>query len=222
VGKILKEKGMKKIILLALFQMVFFSNIANADEKTNTTPALLTMDTLNDVTRLVAGDRLSFRIVEEEDEEAKEVVVGDVGEIEIPQLGRMLAKDKTCRQLAVEIKKELEKRTFFQATVILGINSLNKNRGRIYLSGAVRLQGPQEIPGDEIFTVSKAILRAGGFTDWANQKSVRITRQKKAPDTGAETKWVNVQGIFKYGNVDNDVILEAGDLVHVTEKTFRF
>ncbi|MEI8348294.1 MAG: polysaccharide biosynthesis/export family protein [Pseudomonadota bacterium] len=212
---------MIKILLLTIFEFIIFASVASADDTTNAPSALLTMDTLNNVTRLAAGDRLSYAVAEDE-ETAKEVVVSDTGEMEIPELGRLMAKGKTCQQLALDIKKELEKKKYFKATVILGINVLNKNRGRVYLSGAIRMQGPQEIPGDEAFTVSKAILRAGGFTDWANQKSVRITRQKKTPESGIETIWINVQGILKYGNVDNDVPLEPGDLIYVGERTFRF
>ena len=38
-----------------------------------------------------------------------------------------------------------------------------KSRGRVYVYGSVKGQGPQEIPADESYTVSKAVIRAGGF-----------------------------------------------------------
>ena len=57
--------------------------------------------------------------------------------------------------------------------------------GRVYVWGEVRNQGAVEIPANENLTASKAILRAGGFNDWAKKTKVKIIRAAK-PDGGAK------------------------------------
>ena len=92
---------------------------------------------------MAIGDHLSFRIVEDE-EDPKPLLVTDSGDLEFPYIGRFPAVDKTCRQLARELKAELEKEYYYHATVIIAVDVMAKNRGRVYLVGPVRMPGPQE------------------------------------------------------------------------------
>jgi len=46
--------------------------------------------------------------------------------------------------------------------------------GKVYVIGQVVQTGPLEIPDDEVFTVSKAILKAGGFSDFADKHHVNL------------------------------------------------
>src|ERR1043166_1188666 len=81
--------------------------------------------------------------------------------------------------------------------------------------------GAQEIPSDEIFTLSKAILRAGGFSDFADKNNVRITR-KKNTTSADEIFIVNVALILEKGFTGLDMTLEAGDFIYVPERSIRF
>ena len=121
------------------------------------------MDALDDKYRLAIGDRISFRI-EEDGDDPKPLTTMDSGDLEVPYIGRYPAVGKTCKELAQALKVEFEKEYYYHATVIIAVDAMTKSRGRVYLVGAVRAPGPQEIPSDEVFTVSKAVLRAGGFT----------------------------------------------------------
>jgi len=179
-----------------------------------------TMETLDDKHKLAIGDRLSFRIIEDE-EDPKPLVVTDSGELEVPYIGRFPAVDKTCRQLARELKTELEKDYYIQATVIIAVDVMARSRGKVYLVGPVRLPGPQEIPSDEILTLSKAILRAGGFNDLADRKSVRVTR-KSATGGDNQTFTVNVGEIIDKGQSNTDLPLEPGDVILIPARLIRF
>jgi protein involved in polysaccharide export with SLBB domain len=75
---------------------------------TSTVAFTTSMDVLNDTTKLGAGDRISFRVVEDRREPIT-LVVTDSGEMEVPLIGRVKALDKTCKQLAYDIKPLLEK-----------------------------------------------------------------------------------------------------------------
>jgi polysaccharide export outer membrane protein len=193
---------------------------ADAGTSTNSAPTAASMDALDDKQKLSNGDRLSFRIVEDK-EEPKPLTISDTGELEVPYIGRVLAADKTCQALAKEIKARLEQKYYFKATVILGVDLFSKNRGKIYLVGQLRTSGPQEIPSDETLTLTKVILRAGGFTDFADKKHVKVTR-KRAGGQEAETFTVDVSEIIEKGKMDKDLPLQSGDLVFVPARLVNF
>jgi len=178
-------------------------------------------DVLDDKYRLSIGDQLSFRIIEDE-EDPKLLVVTDSGDLQVPYIGRYPAVGKTCKELAQALKLELEKNYYLQATVVIAVDSKPRSRGKIYLVGAIHAPGPQDISSDEALTLSKAILRAGGFTDFADGKNVRVTR---GTGIGADNKTsytVNVNQIFEKGKTENDLALQPGDLIFVPERMIRF
>ena len=180
------------------------------------------MEVLDDKRKICAGDRLSYRVVEER-RSPMPLYILDSGEVEVPLIGRISAANKTCKQLAYEIKGPLEKEYFYKATVIIGLDfSSNRSRGRIYITGEVRGPGPMEIPPDEALTVSKALLRAGGFGDFANKHAVKLVRKKANNPSETETIVVDVQEILEKGRQDKDVVLNADDMIVVPKKLINF
>lgn len=178
------------------------------------------MAVLDDQRKLGNGDRVSFRVVEDRKLPVP-LIVTDSGEMEVPLIGRVTARGKTCKQIAFEVKRLLEKDYFRSCTVIIGLDSVSsKSRGKIYVMGQVRNQGPQDIPADETFTVSRAILRAGGFADFANKKKVRLTR--KLPNGGSETTAIDLVQVLDKGKTDKDVELQPDDLIVVPERLINF
>ena len=190
-----------------------------ASQGTNS-PAVLTnsMAALDDKYRLAIGDRLSYRIIEDE-EDPKPIIVTDSGDIEFPYIGRFPVVGKTCKELAHALKAELDKEYYFDVSVILAVDFMTKSRGKVYLVGPVRAPGPQEIPSDEILTLSKAILRAGGFSEYADRKNVKVTRQLAGQD---QTFIVNVADILEKGKTAADLPLAPGDFVYIPERAIRF
>jgi polysaccharide biosynthesis/export protein len=177
------------------------------------------MDALDDKHRLAIGDRLSFRIVEDE-EDPKPLFVTDSGDLEVPYLGRFPAAERTCKELARALKAELEKEYYYEATVVIAVDLMAKSRGKVYLVGPVRMPGPQEIPSDEVLTLSKAVLRAGGFNDYADKHKVKVTRRTAGgPD---KTFMIDVGEVLEKGRTESDLPLEAGDLIYVPERLIRF
>jgi protein involved in polysaccharide export with SLBB domain len=216
-------------LLTALTNDLYRSQTTVLQTRTNVSPAYPTnglvttnsMDALDDKHTLAIGDVLSFRIVEDEDE-PRTMIVTDSGDLELPYIGRFPAENLTCKQLARQIKAALEKDYYFQATVIIAVNTMAKSRGKIYLVGAVRAPGPEDLPSDEILTLSKAVLRAGGFSDFADSKHVKITRETSAGKGDKETIVVDVSQIFDEGKTEKDVPLVPGDLIYIPERLIRF
>ena len=187
-----------------------------------TNAAALYLEYLDDKVKLGLGDRISFRIVEDRDD-PKSLVVEDSGELEAPYIGRVAAAGKSCRQLAREIKSVLEKKYYYQATVIIGIDLLNKTRGKVYISGRVRVPGYQDIPTDEVFSVSKAILRAGGFSEFADKKHVKVTHKKAGPDAlDGRSETVDVSAVLEKGEESKDLELRPDDLIFVPSRMVNF
>jgi protein involved in polysaccharide export with SLBB domain len=171
------------------------------------------MAVLDDKKRLGPNDYVSFRVVEDRDNESQHLRVNDNGELEVPYIGLVQAQGRTCRELAYTIKSLLEKDYYYHATVILAIDRVSeKSRGRVYVYGSVRSQGPQELPPDEQYTVSKAVIRAGGFGDFANKRKVKVTRKNGKEFT------VDLKRVIEEGHTDEDVVLQPDDQIYVPQR----
>jgi protein involved in polysaccharide export with SLBB domain len=200
--------------------------VKKAEDTATEADKLLSIDVLDDQHKLGIGDKVSFRIEEDKivDERGDPVplFVTDSGELEIPYLGRVPATGKTCLQLAGEIKAVLEKKYYYHATVMLGLDILNKTRGRVYIAGKVKVPGYVEIPTDEVFTVSKAIMRAGGFSEFADKRHVKITRKKGGSSIENEIIMIDVAEVLEKGLAGKDFELGPDDRVFVPSKLINF
>lgn len=199
---------------------VAFAQESAPKAPTNTVALTTSMEVLDDKRQLGIGDRVSLRIVEDR-KPPVELVVTDSGEMEVPLIGRVGARGKTCRALALELKKLLEIDYFYRCTVIIGLDAAsNLSPGKVYLSGQVKGQGFIEIPPEERLTVSRAILRAGGFGDFANKRKVKVMRKKG--DGTQDVIVVDVLRILEKGDARADLALEPDDLVLVPERLINF
>ncbi len=180
---------------------------------TSTVMRTNSMSVLDDKKQLGPNDYVSFRVVEDRDDESQHLRVNDNGELEVPYIGLVPAEGRTCKQLAYNIKGALEKEYYYHATVILAIDRVSeKSRGRVYVYGSVKSQGPQEIPPDETYTVSKAIIRAGGFGDFADKRKVKLTRKNGDDVT------VDLKRIIEQGHTEEDVVVHPDDQIYVPQR----
>ncbi|MGH8095310.1 MAG: polysaccharide biosynthesis/export family protein [Chthoniobacterales bacterium] len=183
----------------------------------NTVMRTNSMAVLDDKKRLGTDDFVSFRVVEDRDDESQRLRVNDNGELEVPYIGLVPAAGKTCRELAYDIKAALEKEYYYHATVILAVDKVSeKSRGKVYVYGAVKSQGPQEIPTDETYTVSKAVIRAGGFGDFADKRKVKVTRRD------GKDFVVDLKRVIEQGHTEDDVVLQPDDQIYVPQRLVNF
>ena len=216
--------------------LVFVMAIASADSPsgTNSTPAGVSTNfdsgflpqtmpryAADDKYKLRMGDRIAFQILEDRDL-PKSLTVTDSGELDLPYLGRVVALEKTCKQLAAECKVQLENEYYYRASVVIALDVANRIVGRVYVLGQVRNQGPVELLANEKLTAGKAIVRAGGLGDFANKKKVKVVR---AGNNGAATRQtfeLNMVEILEEGKPDKDVSLEPDDLIIVPSRLINF
>jgi protein involved in polysaccharide export with SLBB domain len=170
------------------------------------------------------GDKVSFSVAEER-KAPQELTVMASGEIDVPYIGRYAVAGRSCRAVEAGLKAELEKKFFKHATVSLSLNQVGamplqgSANIRIYFTGAVRSQGAREFAPDNTITVSKAILIAGGFSDFADQKKVQLIR--RLPNGKSQVTVVNVKDLL-LGKSLNDPVLQAEDMIRVPEKLINF
>lgn len=184
-------------------------------------PATLSGYVPDDKYKLRVGDRVSFQVLEDRDA-PKSLVVADSGEIDVPYIGRVAATDKTCKQLADEIKALLEQEYYYRATVILALDVANKVLGRVYVWGQVRAQGAIDLLVNENLTAGKAILRAGGFGDFANKKKVKVIREAETAGGSKQTFELNMVDILEKGETELDLVLQPDDFIIVPSRLINF
>jgi len=186
---------------------------ADLPPTTSTVMRTNSMEVLDNKKKLGPNDFVSFRVVEDRDNDSQRLRVNDSGELEVPYVGLVPAQGKTCKELAFNIKSALEKEYYYHATVILAVDRVSeKSRGRIYVYGSVKSQGPQEVPPDESYTVSKAVIRAGGFGDFANKRKVKVTRKNGRDFT------VDLKRVIEEGHTEEDVVLQPDDQIYVPQR----
>lgn len=171
--------------------------------------------------KLTAGDQVTVEILEDRDAGFARVVTA-TGELDVPPLGRVRVVGKTANDAAAAIKQLLERDYYYTATVRLSIDQVSRQvqQGSVQLSGQVRVVGPQMIIAGDPLTVSGAILKAGGLTEWGNAKKVQVTRRKK--DGKTEQFEVDFKRIIETGDMNGDPVLQDGDRIFVPKVIVRF
>jgi protein involved in polysaccharide export with SLBB domain len=177
--------------------------------------------------KLRVGDAVSFQIREDIVWNAldapKTLVVTDSGEMDVPYIGRVMVVGKTCGEVAAELKKTLEQDYYQNATVVLSLNQANRLWGRIYILGQVHSPGPMEIQVNENLTVGQAIMRAGGFADFANKNKVKLVRGGADPNVERQAPIeMDMEQILDKGKTENDIKLQPGDFIIVPSRLFNF
>lgn len=171
--------------------------------------------------KLSAGDQVTVEILEDREGGFPRVVTA-TGELDVPPLGRVKVSGRTATEAAAEIKVALERDYYYHATVRLNIDRVSPvqvRSGLVYLSGEVRVGGPQEIISGETLTLTNAILKAGGIGEWGNGDKVQLTRQRK--DGSVESIVSNYNKIIKSGDAKLDPVLQDGDRIFVPKIFFR-
>ena len=143
-----------------------------------------------------------------EHEISRSVLVRSDGKISLPLVGEVTAAGETPKGLEQEIAKRLQN-YISEPEVTVIVQEVKSQRfnilGLIARPGSYALGGPT--------TVLDAIALAGGFRDFAKQKSIYVLRQN--PD-GTQTRLAfNYKDVIKGKNPNQNVTLEPRDTVVV-------
>lgn len=175
------------------------------------------MEAVDPDKKLSPGDQVTYEIVEDKDGGIPRIVSA-TGELEVPPLGRVNVAGKTTREAEYDLKRRLEADYYYKATVRLSIDRVSPTivkSGTIFLSGEVRTVGPLGMVAGVPLKLSEAILSAGGFGPWADDRKVQVTRRNGAKQV------VDVKDIISKGKIEKDITLQDGDRVHVPQAFFK-
>lgn len=152
------------------------------------------------------GDILSV-IITPAEELSRDIVVNPDGTITFPFVGSILVRDMTIERFKTELTERLSQ-YIIEPQVSVSVKHFGKKR--IYITGEVR--SPGAYPYTPGLSLMELITTAGGFTELAEKKAVRIHRR-----VGRRAKLidVNVEDIIKTGDLSKDVELHPRDVVEV-------
>ena len=137
-------------------------------------------------------------------------VVAEDGTIFYPYVGVIKVEGKTTREvrdiLAGKLAKYIEK-------VQIDVRMAMFRSKRVYVVGEVAKPGTQDIT-DIPMTILEAVNRAGGFTAEADYSRVLLTRR-------GTTYRVDIQAMYEEGATEQNALLEPGDIVNVSDRSFN-
>jgi protein involved in polysaccharide export with SLBB domain len=127
------------------------------------------------------------------------------------------------------MKPRLEQGYFQTATVIVALEQMAFEPGRgpgvapnpdfFTVFGQVGRQGRYEMLQDEEVTLSAAVLKAGGPTQFAKTSAVKIIR--KTPGGNKEIR-VNLDDVMRKGKLEKDIPIRPNDVIILPEKWINF
>lgn len=154
-----------------------------------------------------ANDVLAINVWKEPDI-SRSVPVRSDGKISLALVGELQASGQTPHQLEQEITKRLQ--SYISEPEVTVIVQDSKSQ-KVNIMGMVARPGTYLLTGNT--TALDAIAMAGGFRDFAKQKSIYILRQ--GPDGAEKRIPFNYKEVIKGKNSNQNVRLEAGDTLVV-------
>jgi polysaccharide biosynthesis/export protein len=156
------------------------------------------------------GDRIDVKVWRH-DELDMSITIGPDGEFFFPLVGRVHAVGMTCAELVSALEQGL-KGYYTDASV--AVNVLAVNNQKVFVLGEVRTPAVLQIEND--LSIVEALTRTGGINPDARTSNVLLIRG------GIERPQlftVNVDAIFRQGDMSQLVYLQRGDIVVVPSKT---
>ena len=175
----------------------------------------VSMEALDNVHKLATGDRLYYQVKEDRDM-PRVLMVDEKGNIDVPYFGREPVAGKTLQEMAMLVKKDLEKNLYYNATVLAAPYTADRARQQVWVMGSVGRAGPVNIPADDVLTLWNAIWAAGGLTLQADATRVTLMRHDATGGNSTAKMEVNVQKIYETGQ--GDVVMQPGDFIIVPQK----
>ncbi len=172
------------------------------------TPVASRQPSVSDDSYVIGADDMLTINVWKEPEISRSVPVRTDGKISLPLVGELQAGGQTPRQLEQEISKRLQSYISEPDVTVIVLDTKSQ---RINVLGMVARPGSYLITGST--TVLDAIAMAGGFKDFAKQKSVYVLR---TAENGTQKKFpFNYKQVIKGENPKQNIRLLPRDTVVV-------
>ena len=138
-----------------------------------------------DVYKIQVGDRVSVRIYPEDQFiKGTEMEVSSEGTIVLNLVGKITIQDLTILEAEKKITEILAKDYLVNPVVVVEVaeriaeKEKEKHKKTLSILGQVQKPGSYDLPVDRKLTLLELISQAGGFTDVANAKNIKIIRKE--------------------------------------------
>jgi len=193
------------IQILAMSLVCVFGPGLLATQNTGTAPGGIKV---HDDTYVIGVDDVLAVNVWKEPEVSRTVPVRSDGKISLPLAGEVQASGETPRQLEQELSAKL-KSYISEPEVTVIVEQIKSQKFNIL--GMVAKPGSYLLGNSP--TVLDAIAMAGGFRDFAKQKSIYVLRQNS---DGTQNRLpFNYKDVIKGKNADQNIKLQPNDTVVV-------
>jgi polysaccharide export outer membrane protein len=162
--------------------------------------------TANDY-RLAAGDKLRIEVYKD-NQLSQSLQIRPDGKITLPLVGDVAAAGRTSVELRDAIGAALDAYITNPVVTVIVVEAVPQV---VFVTGEVNKPGPVPLVNGRI-SVIQALAVAGGFTDFANKKDIRILRKGSA---GMQTLKFNYKEALDGDTMREPPALQAGDTVIV-------
>jgi polysaccharide biosynthesis/export protein len=214
-----------KTATLTAFSFLILLGTASAQTATTSTPPATTPEpvpaavgtsgkagdasTANDY-RLSAGDKLRIEVYKDA-QLSQSLQIRPDGKITLPLIGDVAAAGRTPMELRDAIGGALKDFITSPVVTVIVTEATPPPVAVVYVTGEVNKPGALTLTAGPM-SVLQALAMAGGFTDFADKKDIRILRRGK---DGMETLKFNYKDALSDSNKREPVQLQAGDTVIV-------
>ncbi len=162
-----------------------------------------------------AGDKVNIKIFPDDQYiRGGQFEVTPEGNVTLPLIGKVTVAEKTVNQASEDLRKIIDADYIISPEVVFEI--LGYKLETFVVLGQVQKPGTFNMPsGPQNFTFLQAISMAGGFSQVANIKKIKIIRQV---DGQRKILRINAESIIS-GSAE-DLKVEPGDVIHVSESLF--
>lgn len=187
-----------------------------------TTPAA-TQD-VSAVVRLRPGLVVNMTVLVSGKKEIEETAkrISDKGTMVLPLLGTLEVKDCTLEQLGDRLNGMYKKYFVNPQVIVEFVRDANAEGispwGYVTVLGRVKNPGRIALPATRDLTVSGGIQKAGGFNTSAKTDAILVTR--RTPDGKSTTREIDLNAVGADGRTEDDIVVEADDVVFVPESRF--
>ena len=193
--------------LLALFLGFFLAGCSSDDSAPVKTSGganpQLAAPALN--AQLRPGDTMTISLLGIPEPITSAVQIDEQGLIRLQYIGAVTAAGLTTSELSSRIRDAYIEKKYYTAIDV----SVNVTERYVYIGGEV--QRPGRIPWSPDLTLSKAVQSAGGFTLYAKESRVTITRDRQAHEFDVN---------LAQKKPDQDPLLFPGDSIQVPRSAF--
>lgn len=154
--------------------------------------------------RLFPGDKLRIEVYKDP-QLSQSLQIRPDGKITLPLIGDVRAAGQTPTQLRDALATSLKEYITNPVVTVIVVESTPQS---VYVMGEVKSSGPIPLKGP--LSVMQAIAMAGGFTEFANKKAIRIQRQTA---NGIKTLTFNYKEALEDSRAP--MLLQANDVVVV-------